>query len=126
MDNFILIETVSAFMVFLPVHVIVLRQISDRSVIPVFWMTYVVVGIIIQIFFGFFLLSGYQNTIYGFCDRCFMVTVYTPRWQLFYGNFWPHGILDPYAGVGRSGSSGERRFVNENASHPVQSYEDCR
>ena len=98
-------------MVFLPVHVIVLRRISDRAVIPVFWMTYVVVGIIIQIFFGFFFVR-LPNTIYGFCDRCFMVTVYTPRWQLFYGNFWPHGILDPYAGVGRGGSEGERRFVN--------------
>ena len=77
MDNFILIETVTAFMVFLPVHVIVLRRISDRAVIPVFWMTYAVVGIIIQIFFGFSLLSGYQiqSTVFVIAVSWFLYTL---------------------------------------------------
>ncbi|MBI3955830.1 hypothetical protein HY339_01090 [Candidatus Gottesmanbacteria bacterium] len=44
MDWFILISALGTFTVFLPVHVIVLRRIRDRSVIPVFWMTYAVVG----------------------------------------------------------------------------------
>lgn len=64
-------------MVFLPVHVIVLRQISDRDVIPVFWMTYAVVGIIMQLFFGFSLLSGYQiqSTVFVIAVSWFLYTL---------------------------------------------------
>lgn len=70
-------------MVFLPVHVIVLRQISDRSVIPVFWMTYAVVGIIMQLFFGFFLLSGYQIQ-----STVFVIAVSWLLYTLLVGNYF--------------------------------------
>ncbi|MDP1722111.1 MAG: hypothetical protein Q8L37_02785 [Candidatus Gottesmanbacteria bacterium] len=52
MDIFILAGSVGTFLIFLALHVLVLRQISDRSVIPVFWMTYVFVSMAAHVFLG--------------------------------------------------------------------------
>ncbi|MEK7141798.1 MAG: hypothetical protein AAB800_04650 [Patescibacteria group bacterium] len=83
MDYRILVAALGSCTVFLPVHVIVLRRISDRAVIPVFWMTYAVVGIIIQIFFGFSLLSGYQIQ-----STVFVITVSWLLYTLLVGNYF--------------------------------------
>ncbi len=52
MDIFIFSGSVGTFLIFLPIHVLVLRQISDRSVIPVFWITYVGVGLVTHAVLG--------------------------------------------------------------------------
>ncbi len=52
MDVFILVGSLGTFMIFLAVHVMWLRRISDRSVIPVVWLTYAGVGVAAHIFLG--------------------------------------------------------------------------
>ncbi|MBI5620894.1 hypothetical protein HY949_03885 [Candidatus Gottesmanbacteria bacterium] len=52
MDIFILVGSVGSFLIFLPVHVIALRRISDRGVIPTFWLTYICVVVVTHSILG--------------------------------------------------------------------------
>lgn len=83
MDNFILIETFGSFIVFLIAHVIVLRRISDRSVIPIFWMTYAVTGAI-----AYILLYGIVSTRLPIQSAIFVTAVSWLLYTLLVGNYF--------------------------------------
>lgn len=58
MDFLIITAALGTFVTFLIVHVIVLRRISDRAVIPVFWMTFALVGVILYSLLGVVAMVG--------------------------------------------------------------------
>lgn len=112
MDYFILIETVSAFMVFLIVHVIVLRRISDRSVIPVFWMTYAASGVVSYVLMGILWLPAMS-----IAPQLFTTLVSWILYTLLVGNYFMgiFGVMESsirmrvLGDIARAGQSGISR-----------------
>lgn len=83
MDYFIITTALGAFVTFLIAHVVVLRQISDRSVIPVFWMTYAATGIATYLLMSSLALPGIP-----IADALFTIFVSWALYTLLVGNYF--------------------------------------